>query len=647
MDIHTINSKTLNAALITILVFIIGTLCSYKLSDNTKNELRKRSILAQEIKGEQIRSQIQDSVDFAINSLRAMQAFYDTNPTVTLEMFNRFSQPLVNASRGHVQALEWIPLITHAARQDFVRRMQRDYPSFNITARNKDGKLVVSQEKNAYHPVTFVIPYEKNRAAHGFDLSSSATRRASLELARDSGLMTSTAKIRLVQETKESFGFLTFAPVYHKGFSLDDAGEREQALKGFVLGVFRIDSLMQSAEAQAENDNLRIRLYDLIGEVRDPIYNNDSHQKPDSEPLPAFDNSNSHTFDIQVQQRHWQLVVIPGPVRQSSTESLPIASGLLYIGLFVSFLLAVSTFSLLRITSIARYAKNLNIKISLQNTQLEATVKERTDELETKNKALEWNVHKLTANKKILTSLMEDLQNEKKLVEKHALELTKSNQDLDDFAYVASHDLKAPLRAIDHLSAWIREDLESGNLEEIPANLDTMQQRTRRLETLLDDLLTYSRAGRQEEKISEVNCNTLMQDIFQFTSSSKSFTLKITENLPTFLTMSAPFEQIIRNFISNAIKHHDKDDGLIQIGCQEEGDYYKFSIQDNGPGIEQKHHEQIFKMFQSLQPRDQVEGSGMGLALIKKIVEHYGGKVSLESALDDGATFYFTWPKSM
>lgn len=634
MEPNYCHSHRLKISFITGLVFLIGVIFSYSLSNKTRQDLHNRSMSELKTKGEQVRIQVQDSLDFAMNSLRAMQAFYDTNDTVTLDMFNRFSKPLIEASRGHVQALEWIPLIPGKSRAEYEARMQIKFPGFQITERNKEGKLVTSSTKNRYHPVGFVMPYEANRAAHGFDLSSNATRRASLELARDSGMMTSTAKIRLVQETTKSFGFLTFAPVYHKDLNLEDAGKREQALKGFVLGVFRIDSLMQSAVEQAKNGNLLMSLHDQIGDKQDPLF---------GKPI----TNSKLTFALEVQQRLWQLTLTPNDKLTSDINSPKIARALLLTGLFVSFLLALSTFSQLRASSIARYAKTLNTKISDHNAELEAIVDARTDELEKKNSTLEWNVCELTAKKKILISLMEDIQIEKRLVEKHALELAKSNQDLDDFAYVASHDLKAPLRAINHLTGWISEDLKAGNLEEIPENLETLQQRTLRLETLLDDLLTYSRAGREEEKISTINCNDLVEDVFQLYSVSSKFKIHITNNLPTFSTMLAPFEQVMRNFFSNAIKHHDKDSGIITVECKELDELYEFSITDNGPGIEPKHHEKIFKMFQSLQPRDQVEGSGMGLALIKKIVENYGGKVYLESTLGEGTTFYFTWPKSI
>ena len=125
------------------------------------------------------------------------------------------------------------------------------------------------------------------------------------------------------------------------------------------------------------------------------------------------------------------------------------------------------------------------------------------------------------------------------------------------------------------------------------------------------------------------------------------FSLTIHGQLPTFSTFRAPFEQVIRNLLSNAIKHHHKDEGCIEIACVDAGLFYRFSIKDDGPGISLQYQEDIFKMFKTLRPRDEAEGSGMGLALIKKIVEHYSGQVDIESNEGQGCTFYFTWPKEM
>lgn len=231
-------------------------------------------------------------------------------------------------------------------------------------------------------------------------------------------------------------------------------------------------------------------------------------------------------------------------------------------------------------------------------------------------------------------------------VRERTTELERSNRELDQFAYIASHDLKAPLRGIDHLANWITED--AGTLLPTPSleHLAKLRGRIQRMDRLLDDLLLYSRVGRRDGAPEAVNTATLVKDIVNLLAPA-GFTVTVADDLPTLMTPRAPLEIVLRNIIDNAFKHHQRpQEGNVQISALAQGDFVEFCIKDNGPGIDAKFHERIFGVFQTLQPRDQVEGSGMGLALVKKTVEHRGGQVRVESMLGQGATFWFTWPKA-
>ncbi len=231
-----------------------------------------------------------------------------------------------------------------------------------------------------------------------------------------------------------------------------------------------------------------------------------------------------------------------------------------------------------------------------------------------------------------------------KLAEHHE-ELERSNKELATFAYVASHDLKSPLRGIFQISQWIEEDLGNGDTQSIPGHMKMLHGRLRRMEHLLDDLLAYSRAGRMEGGISQINLGALAHDIFDMQAPPGEFTLITADDLPTFTTLATPLEQVLRNLFTNAIKHHDRSTGSIKLDWQlANKDYYQFSVTDDGPGIPPEYHERVFVMFQTLRPRDEVEGSGMGLALVKKIVETYGGKASITSDGKRGTSIHFTWP---
>jgi signal transduction histidine kinase len=237
---------------------------------------------------------------------------------------------------------------------------------------------------------------------------------------------------------------------------------------------------------------------------------------------------------------------------------------------------------------------------------------------------------------------------ERKRAEQHQQkllrEMTAINAELNSFTYIASHDLKSPLRGIDQLASWIAEDLEGqldGNTQK---HLALMQNRIKRMEKLLDDLLEYSRAGRSIGDDSLVDTRVLIDDIFDLIAVNKPAQLKYLSPMPVFTTQRAPLEVVLRNLIGNAIKHHHGGAIEIYIEAQKRRGGYEFGVGDNGAGIASEHHEKIFTMFQTLKPRDAVEGSGIGLALVKKTVEGRGGTIRVESDGVSGSWFYFTWP---
>lgn len=247
-----------------------------------------------------------------------------------------------------------------------------------------------------------------------------------------------------------------------------------------------------------------------------------------------------------------------------------------------------------------------------------------------------------------LAAQVVDIDQEKRLaleLEMRALELERSNQDLDRFAYVASHDLKSPLRGIAQLVNWIEEDSQDQLSEETRGHLEKMKNRVARLEKLLDDLLAYSRAGKREETVSRVDVKELVQSTFELLAPPPSAKLVIDSVLPVFETSSAALQLVFRNLLSNALKHFEGDDCLIRISAQVKRAHYEFCVGDNGPGIPVQFQEKVFEMFQTLKPRDTLEGSGMGLALVRKVVQQQGGEVWLQSDGKKGTQVYFTWPR--
>lgn len=223
--------------------------------------------------------------------------------------------------------------------------------------------------------------------------------------------------------------------------------------------------------------------------------------------------------------------------------------------------------------------------------------------------------------------------------------LEKRNAELDQFAYIVSHDLKAPLRAIANLSQWLEEDLEQHLTEDTRYQMDLLRTRVHRMEALINGLLQYSRVGRLRTALEVVDVEALIAEVVDSLAPPPEFTVTISSGMPTLWTERLPLEQVFANLISNAIKHNHRADGRVTISSHEQIDDYEFIVSDNGPGIAPEFHEKVFIMFQTLEPRDKVENTGVGLAIVKKIIEEQGGRITLESNRDQGATFRFTWPK--
>ena len=225
-------------------------------------------------------------------------------------------------------------------------------------------------------------------------------------------------------------------------------------------------------------------------------------------------------------------------------------------------------------------------------------------------------------------------------------ELSRSNQDLEQFAYVASHDLKAPLRAIEILVGWLQEDLHNYTGGEVHENLGLLKSRTARLHRLLDDLLAYSRAGRKPGAIADIDSRLLVEDLFLLLSPPDTMAMSADPSLPVLHTHRAPLEQVLRNLVNNAIKHHPTGTGSIRVYAREKADEVLFAVEDDGAGIPPEFSEKIFQMFQTLTPRDEIEGSGMGLAIVKRIVEWQGGRIWFHGGPGgSGTVFKFTWKK--
>jgi PAS domain S-box-containing protein len=223
--------------------------------------------------------------------------------------------------------------------------------------------------------------------------------------------------------------------------------------------------------------------------------------------------------------------------------------------------------------------------------------------------------------------------------------LLQTNHELDQFAYITSHDLKAPLRAIASLSEWIEEDLDKLMSTETRSQMHLLRSRVYRMQALLNGLLEYSQAGRQQSLTTTVDVNLLLTKVIQSLAPPDTFAIKIESSMPVLNTRERPLEKVFSHLIDNAIRHHLTKTGTVNISVVDRGDRYEFAVADDGEGIEPQFQEKIYTIFQTLKARDRQENIGVGLAIVKKIVASEGGTVHLESAFGKGSTFRFTWPK--
>jgi PAS domain S-box-containing protein len=223
-------------------------------------------------------------------------------------------------------------------------------------------------------------------------------------------------------------------------------------------------------------------------------------------------------------------------------------------------------------------------------------------------------------------------------------QLMAANRELDEFAYAASHDLKAPLRVIENASKWLEEDLEPFLSGETRENMKLLRGRVARLDKLLEDLLQFSRAGRETGSNEIISGQELIDNVLAMLVLPEGFVVDVDRSFASIMVARMPLQQIMMNLISNAFKHHHKSIGRIEVTVQDHGSQHAFTVRDDGPGIPEQFHERIFQMFQTLKPRDRVEGSGMGLAIVRKQIKRSGGSLSLDSAEGKGSCFHFTLP---
>jgi signal transduction histidine kinase len=535
---------------------------------------------------QKIEAQFSRETDLVITQVKERMALYENalwSAVALMDVFN-----------GHVNSKQWA---TYAGRL----HLEATYPGINgmgviFNVQKDELASYLAQQRiqrpnysihpahNAteYWPITYVEPVASNKKAIGLDMAFENNRYSAIKKARDSGLAQLTAPITLVQDNKSTPGFLLYTPFYNDRTETDSIGERRKNILGVTYAPFIMANFMRGTlEKQKRHILLTIKDGDALLYTDNDQYNVDNQL--DINPLFKKQlyidiNGRQWTFDIEANKSF----------RQASANNQP--SIILLGGLFIDSLL-------------------LGLFLFLTKANRDALDHADAMTLRLKDKAVR---------------------------------LEKSNKDLEQFSYIASHDLKSPLNAIKSLASWINEDCKELLPAESKAHLNLLQSRVDRMTKLLADLLSYSRINRLAHDNGKINLNAAVKNCFEMLGNPKGFSYDAPDieiSIPVI-----PFEIVLRNLISNSIKHHDQKTGNIKLTYQKIIDFHCINITDNGPGIPADLQEKVMEMFQTLKPRDQVEGSGMGLAFVKKIVEHHHGTVTIDSDGQRFTTFIIHWP---
>ncbi len=449
-----------------------------------------------------------------------------------------------------------------------------------------DFKIHPPHNGKEYFPIVYIEPEGPNKQAVGLDIAHENNRYTAAKKARDSGTAQVTGPIILVQDEEKTPGFLFYTP-YYKGGKYETVEERRKNFIGMVYAPFVAKKLMEGV-LMKEGLHIGFKLRDGNEVIFDQFKINKNELDPD----PLY----KKTISLEWYGRKWEFDLQTTLSFRKATQNLQPLT-ILIGGVIIDILIIILILTLAKANKRAiEYAKSINRKLLDQ-----------------------------------------------------AVVMKKSNEDLEQFAYVVSHDLKAPLRAINNLSEWIAEDLGDDLDEDTKENIQTLRSRVERMENLIQGILQYSRVGRANANIETCNLQNIIDEAISLVSDSADIEVEVNPNSQYIFGDPTQVIQLFSNLISNAIKHSNVSGGKIKISADDylkDSDLIEILVENEGEKIPQEYAERIFKMFQTLKARDEKESTGVGLTIVKKIVESHNGKVCLLETEGPRTTFQILWPKS-
>jgi signal transduction histidine kinase len=568
---------------------------------------------------------IQREIEHSLRIVLDIASFFEASEVVGRREFRKFVGPALKNNAG-IKALEWIPVVAHEKRQIFTQEARQSFPPFQIQERDDSGMLTKSPRRPVYYPVLYVQPYQFNKQLLGLDMGTDPTAYSLLNEAEVTREIQVSPGIYLNDDGERKSGIMVAAPVFLSvKKATKDSSQAIGPIKGFSIGMFFIGEVIERALEslrpsgidihfyQANGDDLGHLLYSHRTRLHDSSINNDN-DKP---------HQITYTQKIEVGTQKWQIVC------NSASGRFTLDTWSSWVIFFVS--LAFTLLFTIYIATLVGRARQIKLE-----------VEERTSQLREAVQALNQEVVERKSAEQELQSLNETLEQH---IANRTAEAERRAQYLEQFAYVTSHDLKAPLRAVSNLAQWIEEDLHDKLDKTSKEQLALLRDRVKRMHDLIEGLLAYSRVGRSTDAENLVNTRELVEEIIDSLSTDDRFSVKIKGKLPMLKADRLQLGQVFSNLISNSLKHHGGKKGKIRIKCEDSDQFYQFSVCDDGQGIAPQYHNKIFLIFQTLKSSDLENSTGIGLALVKKIVEEHGGAIKLRSEPGKGACFDFTWPR--
>lgn len=507
--------------------------------------------------------------------------------TVSRTQWNTFSSSLNIEQRfpgiNGIGVIHYVPL---DKREGYISWQKESFEGF---------RPYPDHEQNELWPISYIEPEPVNSKAVGLDMAHESNRYSAALNARNERVTQMTGPITLVQDQKKTPGFLLFAPWYSNDIP-PYFGDAESGFAGLVYAPFIVERLMGGA-LSSFNDLIGFSIYDGESKLYEDLSSNANVHAP------MF----SETREVNMFGRTWTFNLRTSPKfasqARTSEPKIILATGIVIDTLLIALFIALSR------------SKNRATEFAERATR---HLKKRQSELEkTKSKLLQ--------------------QNE---------ELVEANKELDRFAFVASHDLKAPLRGVAQLSEWIESDTENTLSATSKEYLILLRSRILRLERLLNALLQYSRVDKKPQPEELINFEAFVQETFNLNAPPKGFQLELGNNIGELVTDRESLSRVLGNIINNSVKHHDKESGVVSVTSAYTESGVEIRISDDGPGVADEFKEKVFELFHTLKPRDEVEGSGLGLAIVRKIVEKRGGTCRLEPNKPRGVTFVVNWVTS-